>query len=89
MSYRVEVLPRARRQLRKLSQDVQKRIRKAIGGLSEEPRPPGVSKLRGYNDRWRVRVGQYRIIYEIDDQVLRVLVLTISDRSQSYTKRYR
>ncbi|MCH8031344.1 MAG: type II toxin-antitoxin system RelE/ParE family toxin [Bacteroidetes bacterium] len=71
------------------SQDVQKRIRKAIGELGEEPRPPGVSKLRGYNDRWRVRVGQYRIIYEIDDQVLRVLVLTISDRSQSYTKRYR
>lgn len=89
MTYQVEVLPRARKQLRKLPTTIQKRIKAAGDGLAEEPRPPGVSKLRGYADRWRIRVGSYRVIYEIDDGVLRVLVLTISDRSQAYTRRHR
>lgn len=66
--------------LKRLSQD---RIIAAIRSLAEEPRPSGVKKLTG-REAWRIRVGNYRIIYEIHDQALIVLVVSIGHRQDVY-----
>lgn len=83
-SYRVEVAPAAARQLRKLDPAARRRVHAAIELLAREPRPPGAKKLVGGEGEWRVRTGTYRIIYEIHDEVLRILVLAIGHRREVY-----
>lgn len=83
--YKVELAPRARRDLAALPRDVQARLGSAIDGLADEPRPPGARKLRG-DDAWRVRVGDYRILYDIEDARLRVLVLAMGHRREVYRR---
>ncbi|HEY5276843.1 MAG TPA: type II toxin-antitoxin system RelE/ParE family toxin, partial [Coriobacteriia bacterium] len=65
MTYRVEVAPAAVRQLRKLDRAAQRRVQAAIELLAIEPRPSGAKKLVGGNGEWRVRTGDYRVVYEI------------------------
>ncbi len=84
MSYLVEIAPAARRQLSKLTVDVQKRILKRLDRLEENPRPPGVEKLSGIESLYRIRIGDYRVIYRIEDQILLVLVLKVGDRKDVY-----
>ncbi len=84
MAYTVELKPSARAELGKLPQDVQRRIVRALVALGENPRPPGVKKLKGYVNRWRIRVGDYRVLYEIHDRILFVLVVKIGHRSDVY-----
>lgn len=60
------------------------RVRSAISRLEREPRPPGVKKLAGYADRWRIRVGSYRVIYEIHDDKLVVIVIRAAHRREAY-----
>ncbi|MEW5948302.1 MAG: type II toxin-antitoxin system RelE/ParE family toxin [Thermodesulfobacteriota bacterium] len=57
----------------------------AIQGLSEDPRPSGVKKLTGRN-AWRIRVGNYRVIYEIQDNSLVVLVVSVGHRKEIYRR---
>ena len=73
MSYRIEVAPAAVRQLRKLDRVAQRRVQAAIELLAGEPCPSGATKLVGGDGEWRVRTGDYRIVYEIHDNVLLVL----------------
>lgn len=63
---------------------LRRRIADAIDGLEKQPRPPGCVKLKGESDAWRVRVGDYRVLYEIHDRQLRVLVIRIADRRDAY-----
>ena len=77
MTYRIEVAPAAARQLRKLDPSAQRRIHAAIELLAEQPRPSGATKLVGGAGEWRVRTGDYRIVYEIHDQVLVVLGVAV------------
>ncbi len=56
----------------------------ALRALEENPRPPGVKKLRGRENEWRIRVGDYRIVYEIHDRILLVIVIRIRHRSKAY-----
>jgi mRNA interferase RelE/StbE len=84
--YRVELAPAADRQRRKLSVDVQKRIVRALEQLETDPRPPGVRKLQGEDDLWRLRVGDYRVIYTIEDDQLLVLVVRVANRRDAYGK---
>ncbi|HUG50376.1 MAG TPA: type II toxin-antitoxin system RelE/ParE family toxin [Terrimesophilobacter sp.] len=56
----------------------------AIGALAEEPRPHGCKALKGYPGVWRIRIGNYRVCYEVDDGKLTVLVITISTRDDVY-----
>ena len=84
MDYRVQLLPSAARQLKKLPRNVKRRIRDAIDSLISNPRPSGAKKLVGTDDQWRVRVGTYRIIYEIHDDRLLVLVIRIGHRKEVY-----
>ena len=84
MAYRVSFAPAALRQFRKLPAAVQTRLSPHIDALANDPRPNGVVKLSGAADIYRIRVGDYRIIYEIRDAVLVVLVLKIGDRRDVY-----
>jgi mRNA interferase RelE/StbE len=72
-------------QLAKLPRPVQVRIDDAIHTLAELPRPPGAKELVGL-DAYRVRVGEYRIVYEVHDRVLVVLVLAVGDRREIYKR---
>ena len=84
MSYRIEVVPSAARQLRKLDPPARRRVQAAIELLAEEPRPPAAKMLVGSGGAWRVRVGDYRIIYDIEDDRLLVLVLAAGHRREIY-----
>lgn len=87
MTYRVEVAAAAVRQLRKLDRPAQRRVQAAIELLAAEPRPSGAKKLVGGNGEWRVRTGDYRIVYEIHDNVLLVLVVAVGHRREIYDRR--
>lgn len=87
MTYRIEIAPAAVRQLRKLDRTAQRRIQAAIELLAAEPRPGGARKLVGGDGEWRVRTGDYRIVYEIKDEVLLVLVVAVGHRREIYQRR--
>jgi mRNA interferase RelE/StbE len=82
--YRLEIAPAAERQLRKLDPPARRRVQAAIELLADEPRPPAAKKLAGGDGELRVRTGDYRIVYEIRDQVLVVLVLAVGHRREIY-----
>ena len=83
MTYRLSILPRAQRELERLHSGIYERIRDAIRALGEEPRPSGCRKLSG-RAGWRIRVGDYRVIYEVDDSAAEVTVLHIGHRRDVY-----
>ncbi len=87
MTYRVDISPAALRQLRKLDPVARRRVQAAIELLSQEPRPSGAAKLVGGEGGWRVRTGDYRVVYEIHDQVLVVLVVAVGHRRDIYQRR--
>jgi mRNA interferase RelE/StbE len=82
--YRVELSKPALRQFEKLSKSVQTRLKPRIDALAHDPRPHGVKKLVGEDELYRLRVGDYRIIYQIQDKVLLVLVVRIRNRKEVY-----
>jgi mRNA interferase RelE/StbE len=84
MPYTVLLGPAAERDRRKLPPEIRSRITQTLLALEREPRPPGVTKLGGTIDRWRVRVGDYRVLFEIDDKTQTVLVLRIAHRREAY-----
>lgn len=84
MTYKVEFTKGARKMLKKLSPELQDRIQSKIDDLAIEPRPDGVKKLKGEENSYRIRVGDYRIIYEIYDDILVVKVVEVGHRSEIY-----
>ena len=84
MAYSVLLAPPAVRQLRSFAPTIQKRLVKRLKTLQNDPRPPGAKKLAGEDDLYRVREGDYRIIYTIQDKELLVLILKIGDRKEVY-----
>lgn len=84
MRYTVSLSPAAARQLRKFDPPVRRRLQAAIELLAEDPRPPAAKQLVGGAGEWRVRTGDYRIVYEIHDAVLIVLVLRMAHRRDVY-----
>ena len=85
MAYTIEVASGARRQLKKLDHEMQRRVGRRIDSLAEDPRPPGVVKLTDVSPPlFRLREGDYRIIYAIRDDRLIVLVVRIAHRSDAY-----
>lgn len=85
MTFTVTVSPSAARQLRKLEPAPRRRIQAVIETLAENPRPPGAIRLVGSSD-WRVRTGDYRVVYSIDDGVLVVLVVAVGHRREIYDR---
>ena len=85
MPYTIEIARPAQRQLKKLDAPTRKKISRRIERLAEDPRPPGVVKLTDVSPPiYRIRDGQYRILYTIDDDKLIVLVVRIGHRSEVY-----
>jgi len=82
--YSVELRPSARRELLKLPQRDRVRLIRAMDSLSHTPRPPGVKKLIGLENLYRIRVGDYRVVYQIQDDRLVVLVVRIGHRKDVY-----
>ncbi len=84
MSYRIEFTPRADRQFRGLERSLQIRLGRRIDSLAENPRPQGIKKLSSDEDMYRLRVGDYRIIFQIRKKSLLVLIVRIGHRSDVY-----
>lgn len=83
MSRTLYILRRAQKELAQLPTRAYERARNAIHALDRDPRPPGCSKPRG-REGWRIRIGNYRVIYEIDDEQREVTVVHISHRRDIY-----
>ena len=82
--YRVEIARRAVKVLATLPRREQQRIRAAIELLAATPRPPGCVAIAGETSAYRVRVGDYRVIYEVRDEVLLIQVVRIGHRREVY-----
>ena len=82
--YRIELRPAAVRELEGLAKSVRSRVVRKIESLATDPRPAGVKKLAGEDGLWRVRIGDYRVIYTVHDAVLLVLVVTVAHRREAY-----
>ena len=82
--YEILLESRAEKDLKRLPRDVYRRAVRAIDGLAREPRPPGSRKLVGSDNDWRVRVGDYRIIYEIIDPEHLVRIMFVRHRKDAY-----
>lgn len=86
MTYRVELTTAAARQVRKLPRQVRDRVLDAIEDLGDDPRPHGVKKLSGEQTAWRIRVGEYRVIYDVFDAELIVTVVRAAHRREVYDR---
>lgn len=82
--YKVEITSRAERELRRLDRPVKNRVTQAIMALSGEPRPSGCLKVQSEPGVWRVRVGDWRIGYRVDDAAQEVTVIRVGHRSEFY-----
>ncbi len=83
-AYTIEYAGAARREMRRLDRSAQDRVRAAIDALARDPHPAGCRKLTGFDDLWRIRVGDYRAIYQIEDDRLVVLIIRIRHRREAY-----
>lgn len=86
MAYTVRVANSAAKAIGKLPRSTQKRVVRAIESLSEDPRPDGCRKLSGSDSTYRVRVGDHRVIYDVDNDDLLVLVVRVRHRRDAYRK---
>lgn len=86
MTYRVEFTRAAAKQVRKLPRQIRDRILTAVAGLAAEPRPHGAKKLVGEDTAWRIRIGNYRVIYDVLDEELIVTVVRAGHRREVYRR---
>ena len=85
-TYRIEFRPAAFRDLEKLDKGLQRRIVARIEALAVDPFPSGIKKLQGADNLYRLRVGDYRVLYEVDAGVLLVLVVRVGPRKEIYRR---
>lgn len=86
MAYRIDVKPSAARALTELPRPAQRRIARKIDALAKNPRPRGAQKLKGAEDLYRIRAENYRILYQIRDDILLILVVRIGHRREVYRR---
>jgi len=84
VSYAIEYTASARRDLRSLDRQIQQRVADKIEDLAENPFPPSVKKFQGEANHWRIRVGDYRIVYRIDSQRVVVVIVRVAHRREAY-----
>ncbi len=83
MSYAIEILRSARKQLERIAAEHQERVLTALEALAQTPRPDRCSKLTG-REAWRIRIGDYRVVYEIDDEAKSIVIVVIAHRRDAY-----
>lgn len=86
MRYRIDLTRRAAKALDAIDKPHRRRVMAVIDRLMDEPRPPQSVKLSGRDDEWRVRAGDYRVVYEVQDDRLLVLVIELGHRSAIYRR---
>ncbi len=84
--YRVEFRPAAVKQLEGLPRSAQRRVLARVEALGRDPRPPGCRKLTGAENTYRIRIGRYRVIYDVLDDRLVVLVVKVGHRREVYRR---
>ncbi|AWB83750.1 type II toxin-antitoxin system RelE family toxin [Corynebacterium liangguodongii] len=84
MSYTITYVPSAAKAIRKLDRSTARRLLDAIESLAGDPRPPGSIQLKGGSGEFRIRVGDYRVVYDIHHDELVVLVLRVGHRREVY-----
>lgn len=82
--YRLQVKRTAEVDLNRLPSPIFDRINERLLALKDEPRPQGVVKLRGSTDAWRIRVGDYRVVYQVDDDQRLVVIVRVRHRKDVY-----
>jgi mRNA interferase RelE/StbE len=82
--YRIEISQSAERQLRKLRKENQRRVVKAMLALGDDPHPKGSRNLTGYEDVFRIRAGQFRILYSVSGRRLIIIILKVGQRKDVY-----
>ena len=82
--YKIELLKSAAKEFRDLDDTTKRRITEKIDKLIEEPRPRGIRKLRGHKSLYRIRVGSFRIVYDINEEIELIQVTRIRHRSEVY-----
>ena len=82
--YELEIKQSAQRELDAFDDALFARVDRRIVALADDPRPPGCKKLRGYKNQWRIRVGDWRVVYSIDDAVKVVSITRIAHRREVY-----
>jgi mRNA interferase RelE/StbE len=82
--YSITFAQSARKELEQLDASVVRRIFPKIEALAQNPRPPGCRKLRGFENLWRIRIGNYRVVYQVSDEELVVDIVAIRHRSKAY-----
>jgi mRNA interferase RelE/StbE len=83
-NYSLQIKSSAQKELDSLGDSVFARIDPKILALAENPRPAGCKKLKGYKDQWRIRAGDWRVIYIIDDSAKRVTITRVAHRREVY-----
>ncbi len=83
-SYSIGIKQSARRELDALDDATFARIDRKILALAENPRPNGCKKLKGFADQWRIRIGDYRVVYSIDDLDRTVTIMHVAHRREVY-----
>lgn len=86
MTYQIEITRDALKTLAKLDKPIRRRLQTAIDRLAEDPRPSGVTALKGLSDYLRIRVGDYRVIYRVEDGRLVVVVVAVGHRREIYER---
>ena len=83
-SYAVQLKPSARKELESLPDTVLARVLRRIESLANDPRPAGCKKLKGYKNQWRIRIGDWRVVYIIGDAARLLSVTRIAHRREVY-----
>ncbi|MEM0951730.1 MAG: type II toxin-antitoxin system RelE/ParE family toxin [Cyanobacteria bacterium P01_H01_bin.74] len=86
MAYQIALTSKALKQLKKLGKSKENLFRPILEALAKNPRPPGATKLKGSENEYRVRVGDYRIVYSVQDAMLLVTVIKVAHRREVYRK---
>lgn len=84
--YSIAISPRARNEIDSLDKPIKRRIAVSIEGLAKNPHPAGSKKLQGKDDTWRIRVGDYRVLYDIKNKELIILVVKVGHRREVYRR---
>jgi len=84
MSYTIRYVPSVAKAIGKLDRSTSRRLVNAIGELARDPRPPGCVQLKGGDGELRIRIGDYRVVYDVKDDELVVLVLRVGHRREVY-----
>ena len=84
MPYKIVIKKSAAKQITAVPKSVKESIFEHIFELSEEPRPPGCKKLKGEENAWRIRIGNWRVVYTIEDEILTIEVIKVAHRKDVY-----